>query len=60
MMAPTEARRDEADLHASSSASSGEFSEEFIAEVLEAEKECQMGHCKRFDSVDDLLASLDK
>jgi len=57
-MDPTEARRDEADLHASASASSGEFSEEFMAEELLAEKECKMGHCKRFDSVDDLLASL--
>jgi hypothetical protein len=33
---------------------------EFTAEVLEAEKECKMGLCKRFDSVDDLLASLDE
>jgi len=59
-MAPTEARRDEADLHASDSASCGEFSEEFIAAVMKAEKECKMGLCKRFDSVDDLLASLDE
>ena len=57
-MAPTEARRDEADLHASDSR--GEFSEEFIVEVLEAEKECKMGLCKQFDNVDDLLASLDE
>jgi len=41
-MAPTEARRDEADLHASDS--SGEFSEEFMAKGLLAEKECKMGH----------------
>jgi hypothetical protein len=57
-MDPTEARRDEADFHASDSY--GEFSQEFIAEVLKAEKECKMGLCKRFDSVDDLLASLDE
>ena len=57
-MAPTEARRDEADLHAS--ASRGEFSEEFIAEVLKPEKKCRMGLCRRFESVDELLASLDE
>jgi len=43
-------------LHASDSY--GEFSEEFIAEVLEAERECDMGRCKRFDNVDDLIADL--
>ncbi len=47
-------------MHASDSASCGEFSEEFIAAVMKAEKECKMGLCKRFDSVDDLLASLDE
>lgn len=43
-------------LHASDSY--GEFSEEFIAEVLKAERECDMGRCKRFDNVDDLIADL--
>jgi hypothetical protein len=57
-MALTEAHRVEADLHVSDSY--GEFSKEFIEEVLEAEKECKIGLCKRFDSVDDLLASLDE
>jgi len=59
-MAPTEPRRDEADLHAS--ASSEEFSGEFIVEmeVLQAEKEFKMGLCKRFENADDLLASLDE
>ena len=52
-----EVRRDGARLHASDSY--GEFSEEFIAEVLEAERECEMGRCKRFDNVDDALAFLD-
>ena len=45
-------------LHASDSY--GEFSEEFIAEVLEAERECEMGRCKRFDNIDDALAFLDE
>lgn len=57
-MSLTEARRENADLHASDSC--GEFSKEFIAEVLEAEKECKVGLCKRFDNIDDLLASLDE
>ena len=56
-MAQIEVRRDGARLHASDSY--GEFSEEFIAEVLEAERECEMGRCKRFDNVDDALAFLD-
>ena len=57
-MTLTEVCRNDAHLHASDSY--GEFSEEFIADVLEAEKECEMGLCKRFDNVDDLLASLDE
>jgi hypothetical protein len=57
-MALTEVKREDADLHASDSY--GEFSKEFIAEVQEAEKECKMGLCKRFENVDDLLASLDE
>jgi hypothetical protein len=52
------AHPDEADLPAS--ASRGEFSEEFIAEVLAAEEECEMGHCTRFENVEELLASLDR
>ncbi len=43
-------------MHASDSY--GEFSEEFIAEVLKAERECEMGRCKRFDNIDDLIADL--
>ena len=57
-MALTEARKEGARLHASDSY--GEFSEEFIAEVLEAERECDMGRCKRFDNIDDALAFLDE
>ncbi|MHC1631553.1 MAG: hypothetical protein ACXQT4_04580 [Methanotrichaceae archaeon] len=45
-------------LHASDSY--GEFREVFIAEVLEAERECEMGRCKRFDNIDDALAFLDE
>jgi len=54
----TEVRKDEKRLHASDSY--GEFSEEFIAEVLEADKECDAGLCQRYDNIDDLLASLDE
>ena len=54
----TEVRGKGAHLHASDSY--GEFNEEFIADVLEAEKECKMGLCVRFDNIDDLLASLDE
>jgi hypothetical protein len=57
-MALTEVRKEGASLHASDSY--GEFSEEFIAEVLEAERECEMGRCKRFDNIDDALAFLDE
>jgi hypothetical protein len=44
----------------SASDSYGEFNEEFIAEVLEAERECDMGRSKRFDNIDDALAFLDE
>jgi len=57
-MSLAEVRRKDAHLHASDSY--GEFSVEFIAELLEAEKECKTGLCKRFNYVDELLASLDE
>lgn len=57
-MALTEVKREDAELHASDSY--GEFSKEFIAEVLEAEKECKRSLCKRFHNFDDLLASLEE
>jgi len=56
-MAPKDASRDDGGLHAS--APCGQFSDEFIAEVLAAEEECKMGKCRRYESADDLLASLD-
>lgn len=56
-MAPKDGSRDEGPLHASDSC--GQFSDEFIAEVLAASEECKMGKCKRFETVGDLLASLD-
>jgi len=57
-MALTEVGREDSDLQASDSY--GEFSKEFIAEVLEAEKECKTSLCKRFNNFDDLLASLEE
>lgn len=57
-MTLTEVLKEGARLQASDSY--GEFSEEFIAEVLEAERECEMGRCKRFDNIDDALALLDE
>jgi hypothetical protein len=57
-MALTEVRKEGDRLHASDSY--GKFSEEFIAEVLEAERVCEMGRCKRFDNIDDALAFLDE
>jgi len=45
-----------APLHASDSY--GDFSEEFIADVLEAKREAELGLGKRFDDVDDLIADL--
>ncbi len=55
-MALAKVNEEGARLHASDSY--GEFSEEFIADVLEAKKECEMGLGKRFDNVDDLIADL--
>jgi len=55
-MAQIEVHSESARLHASDSY--GEFSEEFIAEVLKAERECDAGRCKRFDNIDDLIADL--
>jgi hypothetical protein len=56
-MARKDASRDDGGLHASDSF--GEFSDEFIAEVLAASEECKMGKCRRYETVGDLLASLD-
>lgn len=55
-MAFTEAQKDSAPSHASDS--HGDFSEEFIADVLEAKREAELGLGKRFDDVDDLTADL--
>lgn len=55
-MALTEVRKDGATLRASDSC--GDFSEEFIADVLEAKREAELGLGKRFDEVDDLIADL--
>ena len=38
--------------------SRGDFSEGFIADVLEAKREAELGLGRRFDSVDDLIADL--
>jgi len=56
-MAPKDASRDDGLLGASDSWE--QFSDEFIAEVLAASEECKMGNCRRYESADDLLASLD-
>ncbi len=56
-MAPKDGSRDEGLLGAS--APCGQFSDEFIAEVLAASEECKMGNCRRYETVGDLLASLD-
>ena len=56
-MAPEDASRDDGGLRAFDSR--GEFSQEFIAEVLAAGKVCKMGLCQRFENVEELLASLD-
>ena len=56
-MARKDASRDDGGLHASDSC--GQFSDEFIAEVLAASEECKMGKCRRYETVGDLLASLD-
>ncbi len=55
-MALKEVRKEGAPLHASDSR--GDFSEEFIADVLEAKREAELGLGKRFDEVDDLIADL--
>lgn len=55
-MALKEVRKDGAPLRASDSR--GDFSEEFIADVLEAKREAEQGRGKRFDSVEDLTADL--
>jgi len=55
-MAITEVQKDGATLHASDFY--GDFSEEFIANVLEAKREAELGLGKRFDDVDDLIADL--
>lgn len=56
-MAPKDGSRDEGLLGASDSW--GQFSDEFIAEVLAASEECKMGKCRRYETVGDLLASLE-
>jgi hypothetical protein len=38
--------------------SRGDFSEEFIADVLEAKREAELGLGRRFACVDDLIADL--
>ena len=55
-MALAEVRKDGATLRASDS--HGDFSEEFIADVLEAKKERVLGLGKRFDKVGDVIADL--
>jgi len=42
----------------SASDSCGDFSEEFIADVLEAKREAELGPGRRFACVDDLIADL--
>jgi len=55
-MAIPEVRKDGAPLQASDSRR--DFSEEFIADVLEAKREAELGLGKRFDEVDDLITDL--
>ena len=55
-MTLTEVQKEGRSLRASDSC--GDFSEEFIAEVLEAKRERELGLGKRFDKVDDLIADL--
>jgi hypothetical protein len=55
-MALTEGQKECASLRASDS--HGDFSEEFIADVLEAKREAEQGLGKRFDKVEDLIADL--
>ena len=49
-------QKDGAPFHASDSR--GDFSEEFIADVLEAKREAELGLGRRFACVDDLVADL--
>lgn len=55
-MALNQVRKDGAPFRASDSC--GDFSEEFIADVLEAKREAELGLGRRFASVDDLIADL--
>jgi hypothetical protein len=55
-MSLPEVRKDGAPFCASDSC--GDFSEEFIADVLEAKREAELGLGRRFASVDDLIADL--
>ena len=55
-MSLSEVRKDGAPFRASDSC--GDFSEEFIADVLEAKMEAQLGPGMRFACVDDLVADL--
>jgi len=55
-MALTEVKKEVRPLRASDS--HGDFSEEFIADVLEAKREAELGLGKRFGKVDDLIADL--
>jgi hypothetical protein len=55
-MTLTEVQKESRSLRASDSC--GDFSEEFIADVLKAKKERELGLGKRFDNVDDLIADL--
>jgi hypothetical protein len=55
-MALENIQKDGAPLHASDSR--GDFSEEFIADVLEAKREAELGLGRRFDDVEDLIADL--
>lgn len=55
-MTLTEVQKEGRPLRASDSC--GDFSEEFIADVLEAKREAELGLGKRFDKVDDLIADL--
>jgi lambda repressor-like predicted transcriptional regulator len=55
-MTLTEVQKKGRSLRASDSR--GDFSEEFIADVLEAKREAELGLGKRFDKVDDLIADL--
>ena len=55
-MSLPEVKKDGAHFRASDSC--GDFSEEFIADVLEAKREAELGLGRRFASVDDLIADL--